>query len=177
MPQKLNSISLFSPGNCPHELLESILVGRQDLLDRLEKSVLDSIQTDAGHHYLLVGPRGTGKTHLLAILFNRINKNQDIRDRVVIAYMKEEERGVASFLDWQVRILKAFARRDESAGQLEGEMHLKDELVQLTKMPLEQAQKKAEHLLLKFVGDRRLLLIVENLREIFSDKKLSLIHI
>ena len=103
MPQKLDSISRFSPGNCAPELLESMLVGRGELVDRLEKTVLDSVETGAGHNWLLIGPRGAGKTHVLAILYNRIDRNPEVRPRVVIAYMKEEERGVASFLDWLVR--------------------------------------------------------------------------
>jgi len=171
MPQQLDSISRFSPGNCAPELLESILVGQQQLVDRLEKVVIDSVETGAGHHWLLVSPRGTGKTHLLAILFNRINGNREIRDRLAIAYMKEEERGVASFLDWLVRILRAFERRDERHDESREDFDLKKELKRLTQMPLEQAQKEAESLIIRFVGDRRLLLITENLGEIFSEIK------
>ena len=171
MSQKLDSISRFSPGNCTPELLESILVGRQQLSDNLEKVVIDSVKTDAGHHWLLVGPRGTGKTHLLAVLYNRINSNREIRDRLAIAYMKEEERGVASFLDWMVRILRAFERWDEKHDQSIEGFDLTKEIVRLTQMPLEQAKKKAESLIIQFVGDRRLLLITENLGEIFSETK------
>ena len=171
MTQKIDSISRFSPGNCTPELLESMLVGQHQLVDRLEKTVLDDIQTDAGHHWLLVGPRGAGKTHLLAILFNRIDGNEAIRERVAIAYMKEEERGVASFLDWLVRILRAFERQGESAAPLEDDLVLKAELTRLTQIPLDQAQTEAERLLLRFVGNRRLLLIVENLGELFSETK------
>ena len=171
MPPKLDSISRFSPGNCSSELLETMLVGQHELVDRLEKAVLDGIETGAGHHWLLVGPRGTGKTHLLAILYNRINENPDIRDKVAIAYMKEEERGVAAFLDWVVRILRAFDRRDERPDPSEDALDLEQELVRLVQMPLDQAQTEAERLLLRFVGDKKLLLITENLGEIFSEDK------
>ncbi len=170
MPQKLDSISRFSPGNCAPELLESMLVGRGELVDRLEKTVLDSVKTGAGHNWLLIGPRGAGKTHILAILYNRIDSNPEIRSRVVIAYMKEEERGVASFLDWLVRILCAFHRRAEKppAGE---DLDLGEGLESLKQLPLEQARTAAEHLLLRFVGERRLLLIAENLGEIFDPTK------
>lgn len=171
MPQRLESISRFSPGNCTPELLESMLVGQHQLVDQLERAVLDGIQTGAGHHWLLVGPRGAGKTHLLAILFNRIDRNEDIRDRFALAYMKEEERGVATSLDWLVRILRAFARRRERPNVQEEELVLEEELNRLQQLPLDQARQEAERLLLRFVGDRRLLLIVENLGEIFSEIK------
>lgn len=170
MPQKLDSISRFSPGNCAPELLESMLVGRGVLVNRLEKTVLDSIETGAGHNWLLIGPRGAGKTHILAILYNRIDRNSEIRSRVVIAYMKEEERGVASFLDWVVRILRAFHRWGEKppAGE---DLDLGEGLESLKQLPLEQAREAAERLLLRFVGERRLLLISENLGEIFDPNR------
>ena len=170
VPQKLDSISRFSPGNCAPELLESMLVGRGELVDRLEKTVLDSVETGAGHNWLLIGPRGAGKTHVLAILYNRIDRNSEIRPRVVIAYMKEEERGVASFLDWLVRILRAFHRRGEKPPTGE-DLDLGEGLESLKQLPLEQARTAAEHLLLRFVGERRLLLIAENLGEIFDPTK------
>ncbi len=171
MAQKLDTISRFSPGNCAPELLESILVGRDDVIDRLEKSVLDSIETAAGHHWLLIGPRGVGKTHLLAVLYNRINANPEIRSRVAIAYMKEEERGVATFLDWLVRILRAFHRWQEVPAMGDDSVDLSEGLESLKDLPLGQAQTAAERLLLRFVGERRLLLISENLGEIFDETK------
>ncbi len=171
MGPKLDTVSRFSPGNCAPELLESILVGRGDLADSLEKSVLDSVETGAGHHWLLIGPRGVGKTHLLAILYNRIEANPEIRSRVAIAYMKEEERGVATFLDWLVRILRAFRRWQVSSAEEEEDLDLSEGLESLKELPLVQAQAAAERLLLRFVGDRRLILITENLGEIFDETK------
>lgn len=170
MSPRLNSVSRFSPGNCEPELLESMLVARNDVVDRLERSVLDSVRSGAGHHRLLIGPRGVGKTHLLAVLYNRIHDNARLRPRVVIAYMKEEERGVASFLDWLVRILRAFHRRNEPSPKA-GAVDLAQGLEALKQMPLDQAQAAAERLLLRFVGDRRLLLIVENLGELFGESR------
>ncbi|MCP4549723.1 MAG: tetratricopeptide repeat protein, partial [bacterium] len=171
MPAKLDTISRFSPGNCSPELLEATLVGRHDLVGRMEKSVLDSAETGAGHHWLLIGPRGTGKTHLLAVLHNRIDANEAVRSRFAIAYMKEEERGVASFLDVLVRILRAFHRHGERPASDDNGFDLSEKLNALKRMPLNQAQAEAERALIHFLGDRRLLLIAENLGEMFSETK------
>ncbi len=171
MNRKIYATSRFSPGNCAPEFLESILVGRRRLMARMENTVLDSVRTGAGHHWLLVGPRGIGKSHLLSILFNRIDKNREIRDRVVIAYMKEEERGVSSYLDWLVRVLRAFERRNEIADPTDRALALGEKLTRLTETPPDLAQNAAELLLLRFMGDRKLLLSVENLDELFSKTK------
>jgi DNA polymerase III delta prime subunit len=165
MTEKVNSVLRFNPSNCTPEFLEKILVGQHELVSRLERSVLDSIQTSAGHHWLIVGPRGSGKTHLLAILFNRINSNQAIREQVAIAYLKEEERGIATFLDWVVRILRALGRCQNDS------YALKEGLALLTQLPQDLAETEAQRLLLRFIGKRKILLIVENLGEIFSERK------
>jgi tetratricopeptide (TPR) repeat protein len=162
---RLQAISRFSPGNCDPAFLESITVGREDLLRGLEKAVSSSVRSGAGHHSLIVGPRGAGKTHLVALLRDRVQRNEKLRKRVVIAYLKEEERGVAHFLDWLVRILQSFVRHEEAGPALAREIE------QLMDMEHEAAQAAAEQLLVRFVGKRRLLLLVENLGEIFSSKK------
>lgn len=162
---KLHAISRFSPGNCDPAFLESITVGREELLPRLEKAVAASARSGAGHHCLIVGPRGAGKTHLIALLRDRVHRNQALRKRVVIAYLKEEERGVAHFLDWLVRILQSFVRHEEAGPELAAEID------QLMDMEHEAARDAAERILVRFVGKRRLLLLVENLGEIFSSKK------
>lgn len=164
MDNRLDSISKFSPGNCTHELLEAVLVAQHDLVNRLERSVIDSVLNDSKHNCLIVGPRGIGKTHILAILYNRIRKNKDIGDKVVVGYLKEEERGVATFLDWIRKILESFVRWYPEAKYLE------EELSHLTEMSLNAAEKKAVRLLIDFVGDRTLALIVEGLSQIFSEK-------
>jgi tetratricopeptide (TPR) repeat protein len=162
---RLQAISRFSPGNCDPTFLESITVGREELLRALEKAVSSSVRSGAGHHWLIVGPRGAGKTHLVALLRDRVQRNEKLRKRVVIAYLKEEERGVAHFLDWLVRILQSFVRHEEAAPELARDIE------QLMDMEHEAAQAAAEQLLIRSVGKRRLLLLVENLGEIFSSKK------
>lgn len=165
MQERLDRVSQYSPGNCTPEFLEKILVGRHELLGRMETKVIRAIESGAGHHWLLVGPRGVGKTHLLAMLRNRIVANDALRDKAIIAYMCEEERGVATFLDWVVAILNAFVRWQT------GPENLEDRLAELAQLPLGQVDRKAERLLIDSISGRILFLVVENLGEIFSEKR------
>lgn len=165
MQERLDRVSQYSPGNCTPEFLEKILVGRHELLGRMETKVVRAIESGAGHHWLLVGPRGVGKTHLLAMLRNRIDADDALRNRVIIAYMCEEERGVATYLDWVVAILNAFIRWQTGPDDLESRV------AELAQLPLGQAERKAEGLLIDSVSGQVVFLVVENLGEIFSEKR------
>ena len=104
--------SRYSPGNMDRESLEALFVGRGDDMEDVLSRVTTSIRSPEKHYFLLVGPRGSGKTHFLALAYHRLMDRvdaADARDSVAVALLKEEEWGVASFLDLVVRILRALA--------------------------------------------------------------------
>lgn len=65
------SISRFTPSTMPEEMLESLFVVRQPVLEALMKRVKTLGHTPSPHHTLLVGPRGAGKTHLISLVYHR----------------------------------------------------------------------------------------------------------
>ena len=104
--------SRYSPGNMDRESLEALFVGRHDVMEDVLSRVTASIRSPEKHYILLVGPRGSGKTHFLALAHHRLMDRveaADTRDSVAVALLNEEEWGVASFLDFVVRILRALA--------------------------------------------------------------------
>ena len=104
--------SRYSPGNMDRESLEALFVGRHDIMEDVLSRVTESLRGPEKHFVLLVGPRGSGKTHFLALAYHRLMDRIDAanaRNRVAVALLKEEEWGVASFLDLVVRILRALA--------------------------------------------------------------------
>ena len=157
--------SRYSPGNMGRESLEALFVGREDLMEdvlaRVEKSILG-----VGKHYvLIVGPRGSGKTHFLALAYHRLMDRlcgTNAQAKVAIALLKEEERGVASFLDLLVRILRALA--DETP-ELDAEVaNVYD---RFSKEPAE-AEALALARLRQHTRGKTLLLICENLVDLFD---------
>ena len=92
--------SRFSPGNLTPIALESLFVAREDLLTDLFSRVRQSVLSTSKSFMLIVGPRGSGKTHLVSLLNKRLSDITDkrISDRMLIAYLNEEEWGVASYL-------------------------------------------------------------------------------
>ncbi|MEG3899382.1 MULTISPECIES: tetratricopeptide repeat protein [unclassified Microcoleus] len=157
-------ISRFTPSLMSPETLEAILVQRHALAEHLVELIRVSALTDNKHFQLLIGPRGIGKTHLVSLIYHRVAKMEDLRDKLLIAWLQEEEWGIASFLDLLRGIFRALAK--EYKAEYEAELH--DDVEKLYDLSPEQAEFKAAELLRDFVGKRVLLLIVENLEDVFS---------
>ncbi|WP_026103345.1 MarR family transcriptional regulator [Pseudanabaena sp. PCC 6802] len=156
-------LSRFTPSMMSPEALEAIFVQRHQLVEELIDAIRTSALTANKHFRLLVGGRGMGKTHTIALIYHRIAAMADLRDKLLIAWLREEEWGVSSFLDLLLRIFRAL----EQAYPDEYKSKLKQKVEELYQFP-EQAQYRAEKLLREFAGDRVLLLLMENLDDIFA---------
>ena len=156
--------SRYSPGNMDRESLEALFVGRGDVMEDVMSRVTTSVRSPEKHYVLLVGPRGSGKTHLLALVYHRLMDRFDAtgaRDRVAVALLNEEEWGVASFLDLVVRILRALAGQ---VSDLDAEIAgIYD---RFSKDPAD-AETFAVALLRQHTRGKTLLLLCENLVDLF----------
>jgi tetratricopeptide (TPR) repeat protein len=160
-------ISAFTPSLMSPQELETILVQRQDLAQELFEKILLSATTPAKHYALLIGMRGMGKTHLVALIYYRLvaelTKTPTLKDKLVIAWLREEEWGVDSWLDLVSRILRALAVEEPQSKLL---------LEELRRISIEdsidRAAANATRLLKEAIGNRTLLLIMENLDDLFK---------
>lgn len=159
MPQ--NFLSRFTPSLMAPEVLEEIFVQREALAARLVRQVRESVLGSEKHQRLIVGPRGIGKTHLVSLVYHRLRAVEDLRDRMRVAWLREEEWGVSSFLDLLVRILAALAGEDPDAG-------LRERLAAIYSLDGDDAEVAALSLLSEVLGGRTLVLILENLDEVFA---------
>ncbi len=166
MNKGLNYLQTFNPVDSAPELLEHTLIGRRDLVDGLEELVIESSKGGNKYQRLIIGPRGSGKTHVLKVLYNRIFKQPELSKKIEIAYLVEDEYGVATFLDFIVRILRSFVRwypeRTES---------LVEEIEKLKKVPKQDQEKIAAKILLNQIKGKTLIIIVENIGNVFHEKK------
>ena len=154
-------LSHFTPSMMAPETLEAMLVQRDPLLSRCLDHVLESLQTGSLHHTLLVGPRGIGKTHLISLLHHRLTKTVEARDKALIAWMREEEWGVTSFFDLVMRVLRTLDASYPEVGIEERTSPVYD-------LPIKEAEKLAESLLLEILGEKRLVVLLENLDDLFE---------
>lgn len=154
-------LSRFTPSLMTPDVLERIFVQRGDLAEHLVEIVRESVLTPSKHHTLVLGPRGIGKTHLLSLVQHRVAKQEDLQDRMRIAWLREEEWGVSSFLDLLHRILRTLAEtyKDE-------DLHAQTE--KLFSLSTRTAERRAGDLLRSFLNGRALVLMTENLDDMFA---------
>ncbi len=144
--------SKFSPSNMSAEQLERTFVQREALADRLTTLFAESALGDSKHHVLLVGPRGVGKSHLVSLVYNRLTARGELKDRLVPAYLREDEWGITSFLDLLTRVLKATGAETSDLGRL----------------PTGERESAAWNLLRERMRGGTLFVIVENLDSVLS---------
>ena len=160
--QGTKTLQPFAPRWTDPDLLEKTLVGRRELVDKLEQLVLDGAGGPNKYQRLIIGPRGSGKTHVLKVLHTRLWRNAGLKDRLLIVYLLEDELGVASFLDFLVRLLKAIV------GWYSKNAEIAKGLDELYDLPASAQQRRAVELLLEAAGTRDVLIIMENLGVTFD---------
>lgn len=118
------TLSRFTPSLMPQELLERLFVARERTLDSILDRV-DAATTGSGrNHTLLVGPRGSGKTHLVSLVYHRVQERRQAGAALQVAWLPEDPWTIVSYR----HLLAAVAERLEpsmgeapprSAGEIE----------------------------------------------------------
>lgn len=152
-------ISRFSPQRTDPEVLERIFVQRQELLEQSVAVLRESALTANKHHLLFVGPRGCGKTHMLALIVHRLEKQTDLAARLRIAWLNEDETST-SLLDLLLRIYRALSERYPSEFPLQA-------LDDLQGRDAAEALDVLQQTLLTRIADHTVLVLVENLDLLF----------
>lgn len=151
----------FTPSVMEAEALEAIFVQREEVVRRIIDLTRESALTSSKHHTLLIGPRGIGKTHGVSLVYHRVRGIEDLRKKLLIAWMREEEWGITSLLDLLMRIFRALSAEYKDAA-------LDESVEALYGLPPDHIEIAAGKLLKEYAGDRTLLVLIENLDDIFQ---------
>lgn len=84
----------------PEEILRKLFVGREKLLESLVKEIENAARKKTPRFYLIVGPRGTGKSHFLVLLYYEI-KNK-LGSLLIPIKLAEEEYSVNRALFYEM---------------------------------------------------------------------------
>lgn len=152
--------SRFSPDVVDPADLERTFVGREQLLKGLAEDVAATALAGGARYELIVGPRGAGKSHLMALLKHRLKGRPDLAGGMLLAALGEEE-NVASLLDLLVRILRAMPEEP-------GLPLTATQVGSILDAPHRDGMERVVRLIEGRVGDRALVIVVENLDLVFQ---------
>ncbi|NOY71631.1 MAG: AAA family ATPase [Gammaproteobacteria bacterium] len=154
-------LSLFTPSRSRPEDLEVIFVQRHGILADAVERVKESATTGNKHHLLFVGPRGTGKTHLVTLLVHRLDKDVSLDNKLRIAWLNEDETST-TLLEFLQRIYLALNKRHEDEFD-------KKSFDAIFDFQPEEAKRYIIQLLLEKLQEYTLLVIVENIDTLFEE--------
>ena len=151
------ALPVFTPSAVSPEALAMRTVGRESEIERLVRAIRTAATTENRPHQLIVGPRGSGKSHLLIVALHEALADEQIAERVAVAMLPEDAVEIAGYEDLLVSIVDRAPggsddRRDEARDK-----RVRHDTAGLERMALEQ------------LGDRVLVLVVENLDRVFRD--------
>ncbi len=146
------ALSTFTPSTMPPAVLEGMFVQREQLLQSIVQELAASVG-GTKQFLLLVGARGMGKTHLVSLVYHRLKQQSALDQKLLIAWLREEEYGVNSWLYLIVEILRSLSLEGvETGGQIG----------RLMNVSIVEAEYLANRVLTEVIGDRTLLIITEN---------------
>jgi tetratricopeptide (TPR) repeat protein len=162
----------WTPALQKPEDLQKLLVGREPLIRRLLQAIEEASEGKSLQHFLLIGPRGIGKTHLLLLLYYTVRGTiswngafQNLSQSWEPILLSEEQYGVGSLTDLFIGILKQLKEQtsDEKLQRLLAH-------VQGIKLPGEAEREMILEYLLqrRSKTGKRLLLLLDNIHMILN---------
>lgn len=153
-------ISAYTPSNTDPRLLKRVFVQREQLLARIVDRLTVSMTTGDKHHLMLVGPRGSGKTHLVTLAHWELIQDASLRDKMRIAWLGEDDT-FSGLIHFAFGIARALANE------------YPDEFPEDFKSPVrglshDDAALTVLNTVIKNLKNRNLLLITENLNQTFQ---------
>jgi len=164
-------IPIYTPSRGDYPLLEKTHVGRHALLDALMDSIRASARGRTVQHWLLIGPRGIGKSHLVCLLHGRLRRDCP---EVFPVMMPEEGQGIVNLAQFMERIVDSMLGEMDDLGQ-------KDERLDgfYQRLRDEQDESRLRDLVADFLvqwtdnGRRKLVLFAENLDRVWGERALK----
>jgi len=159
----MQHISAYTPSNTDPEILEKIFVQRHKLLAKTVAWCEESILTDKKNNLLFIGPRGSGKTHFISMVVNRLRNKPDLQEKMIIIWLGEDD-VITSLVDLTLFIIERLVKIDPDSFN-------KDCLEQARGQKTEMVADIILHSITEQIGMRTILLVKENMSDVFSGLK------
>jgi len=152
-------ISAYTPSNTDAQTRERIFVQRHNLLKRVVRWSEESMLTGNKHHLLFIGPRGSGKTHLVSMVQDRLLRKLELVDKMRIAWLGEDS-VFTGLIDVAVEIADELASQYPDEFRFDYRSHAKS-------LVADEAAESILDEVIRRLGDKSILLIMENLDRAF----------
>jgi tetratricopeptide (TPR) repeat protein len=148
-------ISVYTPSMMDAETRQRIFVQRHQLLRKAVRWCEESMLTGNKHHLLFIGPRGSGKTHLVSMMHDRVSQNPKLADKMRIAWLGEDT-VFTGLIDLALEIADELARAYPDEFQFDYRANARGG-------PPNDAAEQILSEIVKRLGTKSILLIMENL--------------
>ncbi|HRX62600.1 MAG TPA: tetratricopeptide repeat protein, partial [Candidatus Competibacter sp.] len=165
MPEETSHLGLYRAGLTSAAHRQHITVARAPLVQDTLEILRGSMSRNSKHHFLFIGPRGIGKTHLLSLIEDEIAASSDLAAHYVVARFPEESHRTLSFADFLLglcEILGDILPDEPLWRDLHQRLRTEDNDATIvdTLVPTIRRQNRERH--------RTMLVMLENLGEIFT---------
>lgn len=160
----------YNPMNYDYKTLKATFTAREGLLKNMLKNVQAQARSSSLQHYLVVGPRGIGKTHFLRLIYFSMKEKTKSWFPLQFA---EEEYGVTNLPKFCQRIILEIANELTDFGERPMPAHLEEIISELEEEEDGQAAvEKAISFLHRFVKEqkKKILLLVDNIDLILGSR-------
>ncbi len=167
----MQPIYTYSPRKSSFEDLEMTFVGRETLLDELISSIRDQTTTEILQHWMILGTRGMGKSHIITMLYHIVKQDEYLDKSWTPVLMNEEEQGIFSLHTLLIRVM---TKLGEELSRDEGQ---KSEEISVFLDSLRNGNKSQDEILESVVAylkdyvvasGKRLLILLENTDDVFT---------
>ncbi len=156
-------LSTYTPSNTDPEILEKTFVQRHKLLERTVAWCEESILTDKKNHLLLIGPRGSGKTHFISMLINRLKNKPELEEKMVIIWLGEDD-VITSLMDLFLLMIENLVKNNP-------ERFNNTCLQQAKGQKPDMVAEIIMHSITEQIGQHTILLVKENMSDVFAGLK------
>jgi len=159
-----NSLLSFGARSVDPKILEQTLTVRAEVVEEIERKCVEKAKHNTTYQSLVIAPRGSGKTHIIKVLYHRLKNNNELSNKIVIAYMSEDEIGIANLTDLIVNILRSFIRYNEPNSET---LEAKISKASIINNPTKREQ-FLKNTLVKYAEKKIVILLVENFDKILN---------
>jgi len=157
-------LGLYRAGITGPEHRRSITVGRESLFQDTIEILRKCIGKKPKHHFLFIGPRGIGKTHLLSLIEDEIHGDTVLAAGYHVVRFSEESHRVLSFVDFLLgvcEILRDTLPDEPQWAQLHQRLATeeRDEIIVDTLVPAIRQRRRQTK--------QSLVIMLENLHQVF----------